>query len=534
MRKHNIVSLTETMSRLKQFTRSMMSSYAHLVVNVFYTLASVPLALKYLTKEEFGLWALTLQIANYMALVDLGMGSSIARILIDHKDERASGHYGGAIQSAILVGLAQAGIILVVGLSLLPMLAIWFRISFDLRHSFYWLMAGQVMLTAAVFSTRILAQILYAWQRIDLTNYAGIVQLATGLVALWTSFALGCGIFSLLIGTVIGWICGTVLTLWFCSALRLWPQKGEWGRASKEQFRELFNYGAEVFLIAIGAQLIISSQTLLVFRVLGAEAAALWSVMTKVFTLVTQIVWKIIGNAMPVFAEMQVRQEWNRFWERYRQLFVGANVFAGICAVIFAACNRLFIAVWTHGKFSWHPVNDVLLAAWMILLTQQCCHNSVIATLKQIKTLKYVYILEGIAFVFLTLFILPSTGITGMLVCSVAATALCTWLTGSWRIAALLDSGWKQLLWDWQKPLVRILLPMIPCWLAIHFASRNAGELVQLILNGCLLALIGAWVSVRFALPLDSVREITSKLPLAMQRPISFVIRVTCGQRAQA
>ena len=190
------------------------------------------------------------------------------------------------------------------------------------------------------------------------------------------------------------------------------PRAGEWGRASREQFHELFSYGAELFLITIGTQLIVSSQTVLVSRQLGMEAAALWSVMTKLFTLVTQIVTKIVGNAMPAFAEMQVRQERARLWDRYRGLFIIANVFAGLCGVLLAACNGPFVSIWTHGRFSWPATDNVLLALWLILSTQQCCHNSLIMCLKHIRGLKYIFLLEGVLFVGVAVFVLPANGIT--------------------------------------------------------------------------------------------------------------------------
>src|SRR5271170_6561399 len=108
-------SIELKMSRLKRFTHSLLSGYVALGANIFYTLASVPLALHYLSKAEFGLWALTLQVANFISLVDLGMGSSIARILIDHKDERNNGRYGGAIKSGFMVCLVQGLLTLAVG-----------------------------------------------------------------------------------------------------------------------------------------------------------------------------------------------------------------------------------------------------------------------------------------------------------------------------------------------------------------------------------------------------------------------------------
>jgi O-antigen/teichoic acid export membrane protein len=46
------------MSRSKHFISGLLSSYAAIGVNILYTLASVPLALHYLDKDEFGLWNL--------------------------------------------------------------------------------------------------------------------------------------------------------------------------------------------------------------------------------------------------------------------------------------------------------------------------------------------------------------------------------------------------------------------------------------------------------------------------------------------
>ena len=79
------------MSRLKRFTHALLSGYALLGVNVLFTLASVPLALHYLSTEEFGLWAVTSQIAGYIALMDFGLSAATSRILIDYKDHQKIG-----------------------------------------------------------------------------------------------------------------------------------------------------------------------------------------------------------------------------------------------------------------------------------------------------------------------------------------------------------------------------------------------------------------------------------------------------------
>jgi O-antigen/teichoic acid export membrane protein len=520
------------MSRLKNFTRSLMSSYAFLGVNILYTLGAVPLALHYLSRAEFGLWALTLQIAGYIGLIDLGMNSSVSRILIDHKDDRAGGRYGSTIQSGLWVGVVQGTIALMAGSILVWFLGGWLRVQPDLARTFFWLMFGQVVLTAATFATRMFNLMLYAWQRIDVTNYCGMSQLAVGFAVLWLGFHWGLGIFSLLAGAAASWFWGVVFNVVACWRLGLFPKAGEWGRPTRERFGELFNYGAEVLLIAIGTQLIISSQTVLVSRQLGLVAAGLWSVMTKAFMLVSQIVSKIVANAMPAFAEMHVRGEQERMWSRYHGLFITANVFAGVCAVLFAACNGPFVLLWTHGKFSCSPVDNVLLAFWLIMSTQQCCLNSLVMCLKEIRTLKYIFLIEGIVFIGVSLAVLPSGGITGMLVCSAAATTLFTWLSGMWRVAGLSRMGWKPLLWDWQKPLFWVLAAMIPVSLALGWVLRGLPDWLRLVASGGLLAAVGAWASIRYALPFDLTDEVVSKLPEPFQRLSAILIAITRRQSA--
>jgi O-antigen/teichoic acid export membrane protein len=497
-------------------------------------LVSLPLALLYLSKAEIGLWAFTLQVANYFALIDLGMGSSVARILIDHKDDRSNGLYGGAIKSAFLVGAAQAAITIAIGMSLVWFMGPAFSVSLELDRPFLALMIGQIVLSGATFVSRVFAHILYAWQRMDISNYGQIVQLVAGLGALWAGFRfLHFGVMSLLFSAAVSWACALAWNVIICLRLGFWPRVGEWGSASRTQFRDLFSYGADLFLITIGAQLIVSSQTLLISRQLGTEAAALWSVMTKTFTLISQAVWRVIGNAMPALAEMHVREEVDRMWDRYRSLFLITGGLAVAGGVLLAACNGPFVNFWTRKQFGWEPINDVLLGLWLVLLTQQCCHTSFISALKRIEGLKYAYLVEGLLFVAVSLAVLRYTGITGMLVCSIVATVVCTWWHGTRRVADLLGIGMKPLIWDWQLPLLKVAGLMIPCWLLSEWALRGSPNWLRFVVNGALLTLVGAWALLRFVLTPALTIEITAKLPAFMRRPASILAARFLGHRAK-
>jgi O-antigen/teichoic acid export membrane protein len=280
----------------------------------------------------------------------------------------------------------------------------------------------------------------------------------------------------------------------------------------------LFNYGADAFLIAIGSQIILSSQSLLVSRQLGPVEVAIWAVMTKAFAMVGNVIWRVIFNSMPAMAEMQVRGEHERLWDRYRALFVTVNVFAGICAVLFAACNSAFVTIWTHGEISWSPINDVLLGAWFLALTQQSCFNTLILYLKETRNLKYIYLIEGLVFVGVSLIVVRRAGITGMLVCSLCGTILFTWACGLWKVARLANKNLKVFLWEWQQPVLQILGFLIPCWLIARWLLNGASTWVQLVVLAGLLGGTGVIISIRFILPRPLITEIAGKLPAPMRR----------------
>ena len=84
-------------SRTHNFIRGLGAGYLAIAVNIAYTAASVPLALHYLGKEQFGLWALALQITGYLILLDLGVSSAVSRFIADHKDDVNNSSYGSLL-----------------------------------------------------------------------------------------------------------------------------------------------------------------------------------------------------------------------------------------------------------------------------------------------------------------------------------------------------------------------------------------------------------------------------------------------------
>ena len=103
-------------SRTSNFIRSLGVGYISIAVNIAYTAASVPLALHYLGKEQFGLWALAQQIMGYLILLDLGVSSAVARFVADYKDDVQGGEYGSLLLTGAIVFAVQGVLIAAAGI----------------------------------------------------------------------------------------------------------------------------------------------------------------------------------------------------------------------------------------------------------------------------------------------------------------------------------------------------------------------------------------------------------------------------------
>ena len=512
------------MSRLKKFTRSLISGYILRAANIIYPLASVSLALHYLGRAPFGLWAVVSQLGGYIALIDLGMNSSISRILIDHKDDRLGGTYGSVVKTGALVGMVQGILIFIVGATLSAPAGVLLNVPVEFRHDFVWIMVGQSFLTAINFGARIFSQLLYAHQRLDIGNHGASISTMLSLFVMWLGFLHGCGIYSFLIGQAFLVLAALAVNLGGCLRLGLLPAAGEWGTLSYARFHELFAYGQGVFLISIGSQFINTSQTILIARLLGLEAAATWTICTRAYTIITTVVWRIMDYSSPALSEMWVRQERGKLLERIRDLTILLAGLSVLCGTLFAAANGSFVRVWTGSTAGWPELNNVLLALWFLACSVMRVHTGLVGISKELRGLRYIYLVEGSVFIALNLVVHRVESTTLMLAFSLASTLLFSLPYGLTRTRDYFGLDWSDLL-AWLLPAWRLTWRLVPVALATWWLVRGLSDRWQFILNLAVSGLVGIFFLLRYGLESRLRLEISDKLPPLAQMAIK---RLAC------
>ncbi len=414
------------MSRARRFVFNTAMGYALVASNIAFTVISVPLALRYLDKAEFGLWALAQQIAGYLMLIELGLPTAVSRLLADHKDRVNGGEYGSLLRTGAMVFVLQGVLLAVLGAAIALAAPAAFKIPSELAGSFCTVLLILAAFQGVSVALRAVSAPLWAFHRLDVAYGIGIITLAGNLASLWAGFELGWGIYSFAVAGIPSMIVCTLLGFVVCLRSGFYPGRGGWGAPSWQVFKQMFHFGKDVTLLSLGSQLVNASQVMILSRVAGLEAAATFAIGTKFFALGSQLTGRLIEVSAPTLTEMFVQKDSARLQRRFRDIFDTSLCLATIGAVALVLANDRMIAWWTSGVVTWSGQWDVLLGALLLATTFSRNFIGLAGIAGNLRPVRNIYLAEAAVFIAAGVPAARHFGIPGLLAASLAAHLLVT------------------------------------------------------------------------------------------------------------
>ena len=501
------------MSRLRQFTQGVAASWLATLFTVVYSLLNVPIALKFLSVDEFALWMLMLQVAGYFSLIELGMAGSTARILIDHKDERDTGRYGSVILTGALVFLVQGFLILIVGILVAPLLVEMLSVPPELREVAIYLLRWLAVGLAVGSALRIFSSVLYANRRVDVVVLIMGLGPLIGLALMWILLSNGLGLRGMAYAFVPPALLAGAGSAVAAFGLGLMPIRSGWRAPTWGQFREMFHLGKDMFLITVGNQVLEASQLIIVTRTMGLGAAAIWSVSTKLFALVYQLVTKVEGTAIVFFSEMMVRGEQSRLALRFRHVYQLTAGLAVVALAFVTAINQPFVTVWAKGSLAWSPLLGLLLGLVVYLNCVTKCQVDLIMHSKDIRGLRYIYLFEALGFVALAIYASTHIGFAGVMIAAIVCAILFRGIYAVHRTAIYFRLPAFLIAWSWLRRSLLAGVLLLPFVLsAPYVASLTNSPWAQLVLSSLWAGIPALVVLSTVALPHDVRTEVLGKI----------------------
>lgn len=333
-------------------------------VSMLTSFVFVPLLLTAFGVANYGVMVLAASVASFSAILDLGVGSVLVRMVAernarnDHlgvrQAERSAALFFGAI------GVVVAATMVLLG----EFASVLFKLTGDqafMMRYMLWITAGAQVFYWPTSAARgglsglqrfdLVAGISLVMSAIDVAGVIGVLILHRGPVVLVGVRA---------VETVVG------ATLYVALFQRLVPRVAERIRASLQDIRSMIRSGSSIFTLTI-AQLLGRQQTdkLVLGIFIGPAAVGIYEIASKMVTLVSTVTSISASAVLPVAAELNARDE----HEAMRSLFLrGSKILVTIAVPVIAILMAIatpFIAAWCGPGYA-----TVVPAAQILLLSQ--------------------------------------------------------------------------------------------------------------------------------------------------------------------
>ncbi len=389
-----------------------------MALQILVGLLQVPLALKYLGNEGYGLWALAFQVSLWLQLMDLGMNGALARYLIDYRHDLSGRELAKCIGCGLRIFTAQG---LVVTLATAA-LAFTGEATFGLAPGEALAFRNVLLILSTSALIRFLPKVASAWlyasQRQDLIQIVFIVVTTLEFCLFWALLVTGNGIYAFAWSRAVTPIVAAGLFFWLAIRYADFPTQHLLAKSDLPMFRRLAGFAGGMFLLTLGNQLLTMSQTILASKVLGLTAAAVWATAPRLFQLVSQAVGKLWDLRIPYLSLLMATSERQYLTAQFIRTYRATAYIGGGAAGFVAAINPEFLSLWTKGAISWEGGNDLMMALGLYTVLLIRCFTDFVLHTKKVGWMPFLMLVEGFFFIGLSLVLLPSMGIRGMVLAS--------------------------------------------------------------------------------------------------------------------
>ncbi len=343
-----VFSTPASSGRYRRIVKAVSSGGAARILTSVVSLLTLPLAVRYLGAERYGVWATVTTTAVWINLLDLGIANTltnqISRAYALGDKEAARRFFTNAlVLTCAASASAGAGVAwLFERINWAGLLNVSVKVN-PIEVSRTIAVAASLMLLA--LPCNLGSKLLAGYQELHRTAYAAGAGALASLLGLAVGIALHVSMPVLYLMSI-GCITFASLTLLL---LTIWRKPWLCRRWSSIDFRsatELLDSGSSFFLIQVAAVVVFSSDNIIVSHYLGASEVTPYSVTWRVAGLAAMLQSLIFPALWPAYAEAYARHEYQWIRQAFSRTMKGILGLNIACALGLVCVGRGFIRLW--------------------------------------------------------------------------------------------------------------------------------------------------------------------------------------------
>jgi len=469
-------------------TNTMWSAVAQVVV-MLVNLLIVPLFIKNMGSDLYGIWIISAAILGYVNIFDFGFTQGLQKYVAEARDKECVKELSEVIVS---------GLVLLCGIGLLLgyIFYIWshtivafFNIQPENR-----LIAEGLLKISAIFCTvlwplKIVDVVLNASMRIKELSFLNATKAGVQSIALIGMLYMSANIL------LIKWVTMILLTIVSSyGVILLWKYVPEikWNLMNFRVYhiRRMHRFSLGMFYVAALGLLAVKIDKLIIGRMLNMQAVAVYVIISKLFLLIQQVTRMLMVALVPAVYNMSVSVDLKRIDRlvnkavKYRMLITGAMAY--VCILI----SPDFIRLWVGAEYVQYARWSQLLCV-VPLFVGLGVGNGVARAMGYVKEVNAVYTVQIILNLVLSIALVRYLGVGGPVLGTVIAVILvgdfsmfpyfCRVIGIPWKktfFMALLINAVGGVVFLFGMILYRVMIPVGWLSLGVYMGVMSAGYAV--------------------------------------------------------
>jgi O-antigen/teichoic acid export membrane protein len=337
---------------------------------VISTLISIPLTIRYLGLEEYGLWLTISSVIAFFGFADLGIGNGLLNAISEAhgRDDRD-----------IARRYVSSGFFLLSGIALLILAVFWaayplipWPAVFNVKSAAAAREAGPataalVFCFAASIPLGIVQRVQSGYQEGFASNLWQSAGNIMGLGALLLAIYFHAGLVWLVLAVTGAPVLAAVTNAGVVFGWQRPWLRPRWSSVTGNAARRLFKLGFLFLVLQVAIALAYTSDNIVAAQVLGADVVPQYAVPFRLFAIPSTLLYLLLSPLWPAYGEAISRGDAAWVRRTLRRSMITALLFSAAAAIVLVSTGKLVIRLWAGPQI--HPTWLLLvgLGIWTVM-----------------------------------------------------------------------------------------------------------------------------------------------------------------------
>jgi len=430
-------------SRLGRVAVATVSSIGSRGISIAVSAISIPLTVRYLGAEMYGVWVTIGTTLAMLAVMDLGIGNTLTNSISEAYATGSKQLAGLYTASAFWMMLALASLFGVIGYPLWH--AINFGYIFNIHGQFAIIQSRDAVGVAyALFllglPVNLINKILGGYQQLQIANYFSAAGAVLSLLAIVATTYFHGGLVVLVLaysGSLL--LSNMICMLWLFLFYKPWLLPSL-KKVHLSTAKQMLGVGGMFFLLQLSGLVVFNSDNLVIAHFLGASQVTPYNVTWRLVgyaaalqTLLTPALW-------PAYSEAIVRGDSSWVRSTYRRTMWATMLFASVFCLALLLFGRSFIRIWASPAAVPSEALLIAMCVWTLISTLMNNEATVLVAANEIRLQTWLSILAAAVNLLLSILLVQSIGALGVILGTILSYILVLIGPQTWKTISVLNN----------------------------------------------------------------------------------------------